>query len=63
MDQLKDIKLFAKGYTQLERVDYLDTFSSIAKLTTMKIHLATATIKNEYLHINWTLIMISYMGT
>jgi len=39
----------AKGYTQLESINYMDTFSPIAKLTTIRILLALASIHGYHL--------------
>ena len=37
-------RLVAKGYTHQEGVDYLDTFSVITKLVTIKVLLALTTV-------------------
>ena len=39
----------AKGYTQQEGVDFLDTFSSLAKLVTVKVLLALASSQKWHL--------------
>nr|KYP75714.1 Retrovirus-related Pol polyprotein from transposon TNT 1-94 [Cajanus cajan] len=41
--------LVAKGYTQREGLDFLDTFSPVAKLTTVRLLLALAAINNWHL--------------
>ena len=43
-------RLFAKGYTQLEDLDYHDTFSPTAKMITIRCLLALAAAQNWSLH-------------
>jgi len=43
-------RLVAKGYNQLEGIDFLDTFSSVAKLTTIHLLLVLASSYSWHLH-------------
>ena len=43
-------RLVAKGYNQIKGLDYFDTYSPVAKLTTIRLVLALASIHSWHLH-------------
>ena len=42
--------MVAKGYNQIEGLDYFDTYSPVAKLTTVRLVIALSSIHNWHLH-------------
>ena len=43
-------RLVAKGYTQKKGIDYFDTYAPIAKITSIKVLIALASIYNLHIY-------------
>ena len=54
-------RLVAKGYTQREGLDFLETFSPVAKTVSVRVLLALAATR-QWSFTNWTSIMPFCMG-
>lgn len=44
------VRLVAKGYNQIEGLDYFDTYSPIAKLSTLRLVISLASIHHWHMH-------------
>lgn len=45
-----EVRLVAKGYTQTHRIDYLDTFSLVDKMSTIHLLLTVVVANQWFLH-------------
>ena len=43
-------RLFAKGFTQQKSIDFFDTYSSVARISSIRIFLTLASIYSMFIH-------------